>query len=150
VSVLLGTCPDTVTYDGQAAICLEAAARRFRGPAPEPLPFSVREEDGLMVIDWSETFRALCAAPPPPGDIPRVAAAFHLAVAAAAAEMVRYGLSMTPHRVVGLSGGVFMNGMLNDLPAPRLERMGAKVLAHRRIPPNDGCIAFGQVVAAGR
>jgi hydrogenase maturation protein HypF len=150
VSALLGTAPRETTYDGQAAMRLEAAARKYRGAEPEALPFEAREEDGLLVVDWSETFRALCARPPPAEDAPRRAAAFHHAVAAAAAEMVGYGFSVTSHRVVGLSGGVFMNGILNDLLARRLERMRAKVLIHRRTPPNDGCIAFGQVVAAGR
>ena len=42
-----------------------------------------------------------------------------------------------------------MNRILTDLVTRRLESLGIRVLLHRRIPPNDGCIAFGQAVVAG-
>jgi hydrogenase maturation protein HypF len=50
---------------------------------------------------------------------------------------------------VALSGGVFMNRTLSDMLAPRLETLGMTVLFHRHTPPNDGCIALGQAIAAG-
>ena len=71
------------------------------------------------------------------------------AIAAAAAEMVRYGTETTGQRVVALSGGVFMNRILTGLLAPRLEDLGLTVLLHRDTPPNDGCIAIGQAIVAG-
>jgi hypothetical protein len=49
---------------------------------------------------------------------------------------------------VALSGGVFMNRILNDLLTPELEAMGLQVLRHRRTPPGDGGIALGQTVVA--
>ena len=63
--------------------------------------------------------------------------------------MVEYALGSSPLRRVALSGGVFMNGILNDLLVPALEQKGLDVLVHRRVPPNDGGIALGQAVVAG-
>jgi hydrogenase maturation protein HypF len=150
VSALLGIAPVMATYDGQAAIRLETAAGRFSGSRPDPLPFAGRREGGMFVIDWSGAIHLLADAVPDAQDVPRHAMAFHHAIAAAAEEMVRYGFSTTPHRCVGLSGGVFMNRILTDLLAVRLRRAGAEVLVHRNTPPNDGAIALGQVAVAGR
>ena len=75
--------------------------------------------------------------------------AAHVAIAAAAAEMVRYGTKTTGQRVVALSGGVFMNRILTGLLTPQIEALGLCVLLHRDTPPNDGGIAVGQAIVAG-
>jgi hydrogenase maturation protein HypF len=51
---------------------------------------------------------------------------------------------------VALSGGCFQNRLLTELTVTRLEADGVKVYWHQRVPPNDGGIALGQVVAAAR
>jgi hydrogenase maturation protein HypF len=51
---------------------------------------------------------------------------------------------------VVLSGGCFQNRLLTELTVARLQAEGVKVYWHQRIPPNDGGIALGQVVAAAR
>jgi hydrogenase maturation protein HypF len=50
---------------------------------------------------------------------------------------------------VALSGGVFQNVLLVDATVAGLEAGGFTVLTHRRVPPNDGGISFGQAVVAG-
>ena len=92
--------------------------------------------------------RATCQ-PTPTATCAAWAYAAHAGIAAAAAEMVRYGTEATGQRVVALSGGVFMNRILTGLLAPRLEDLGLTVLLHRDTPPNDGCIAIGQAIVAG-
>jgi len=102
----------------------------------------------MLWIDWSDAFRLLFSAESAPPATSWAYAA-HVAVAAAGAEMVRYGMEATSHRVVALSGGVFMNRILTALLVPQLEAMGLTVLQHRHTPPNDGCIATGQAIVAG-
>jgi hydrogenase maturation protein HypF len=51
---------------------------------------------------------------------------------------------------VALSGGCFQNKYLTELAIRRLRDEGFKPYWHQRIPPNDGGIALGQIVAAAR
>jgi hydrogenase maturation protein HypF len=80
-----------------------------------------------------------------PGEI---AAALHETVAAgAAAACAEAG----EPRTVVLSGGSFQNLRLLESTRARLEELGFRVLTHRRVPPNDGGISYGQAaVAAAR
>ncbi len=148
-SALLGIAPETVTYEGQSAIRLEAAARRATRRDVPHLPFSAVEKEGGLVISWREAFSLLADARLTAGREEEWAFAAHGAIADAAVFMVNYGLSRGAAGPVALSGGVFMNRILTDLVVPRLEAQGVRVLLHRRVPPNDGCIALGQAVVAG-
>ncbi len=49
---------------------------------------------------------------------------------------------------VALSGGVFMNRYLVEHALAALEAVGFTVAVNRDLPPNDGCISFGQAVVA--
>ncbi len=148
-SAVLGIAPETVTYEGQSAIRLEAAARRaMRRDLPYP-PFACVETKDKLVVDWRGAFSFLADARPTAGSENEWAYAVHCAIADAAVLMVKYGLSHGAACPVALSGGVFMNRILTDLVVPRLESQGVRVLLHRRVPPNDGCIALGQAVVAG-
>jgi hydrogenase maturation protein HypF len=138
-----------ISHEGQAAIELEGLASTSERGA---YPMSVRNGDGdLAILDATESIRALI------GDLARgtaielAAARFHNALAAATAlacarEAERHGLGR-----VALSGGVFCNRLLVERTAGELRRAGLEVLIARRLPPNDGQIAYGQVaVAAAR
>ena len=145
----LGVAPDRITYEGQAAIRLEAVAlRHAERSGVQPVPYRAAEQDAMLRVDWRDAFCRLFEAGRP-ADTGYWAVALHLAVARAAAEMVDYAVSNSPLRTVVLSGGVFMNRLLNELLVPALRDMGLLVLVHETVPPNDGCIALGQAVAAG-
>ena len=47
-----------------------------------------------------------------------------------------------------LSGGCFQNALLSALAGSRLRRAGFRVYCHVGLPPNDGAIAAGQILAA--
>ena len=47
---------------------------------------------------------------------------------------------------VALSGGVFQNALLLELTLKGLHARGFQVITHRRVPPNDGGIALGQLL----
>ena len=51
---------------------------------------------------------------------------------------------------VVLSGGCFQNRYLAEHAVRRLQAEGFRPYWHQRVPPNDGGIALGQIVAALR
>jgi len=146
---LLGIAPHAITYEGQPAIRLEACARRHSGRTVPALPFDTHERNGLLEIDWAPAFARIGDPSVPAARQADRAMAVHQAVADAAFTMLEYGLQSSPFHTVALSGGVFMNSILNDLLIPRIEQAGVRPLIHRTTPPNDGCISFGQAVVAG-
>ena len=148
-SSALGVAPARITYEGQAAIRLEAAAANAVGDAAVELPFGSAERNGLFEVDWTPTFALLADRTVVDGNEDGLALALHDAVARAAVAMVQFGFGHSQSRTVALSGGVFMNRVLTSKLVPMLETAGAMPLIHRQTPPNDGCIAFGQAVIAG-
>ena len=108
------------------------------------------EHEGLLHVDWSAAFAQLADPAATSGREAQWALALHHAVAQAALRMVDYSTGSSPLRTIALTGGVFMNQILNERLIPALEARGWRVLIHRQTPPNDGCIALGQAVIAGR
>ncbi|MFC8546771.1 carbamoyltransferase HypF [Streptomyces sp. NPDC057273] len=152
VSSLAGICHHA-GYEAQAAIELEAAT--LREPA---LP-----EDGRYAFrSGSRRPGEPLAADPAPllaavvedvlGGTPAavVAARFHHAVARLVRTICAAARSETGVETVALTGGVFANVVLSSACARGLREDGFTVLRHRRIPPNDGGLALGQLVVAGR
>lgn len=148
-SMILGLAPREITYEGEPAINLESAARAWSGGTLPDIPVRTVEEDGFLWVDWAPAFRHLFEVPSARDDAGRWAMAAHVAVARAATTMIEFALSKVAVRSVGLSGGVFMNRILNELLDRHLGSIGVKVLRHRETPPGDGGIALGQVVVAG-
>ncbi|MCI0477333.1 MAG: hypothetical protein L0Y55_13885, partial [Anaerolineales bacterium] len=148
-----------VSFEGQAAMAVEYLADVS---VSEAYPLRVKDEvksqkdektssfilhPSSFVLDWQPLLESVLA------DLSRgtergiIAARFHNAlVQAIVAVAQRIG---EPN--VSLSGGCFQNRLLTERAATRLTQAGFRVLLHRRVPPNDGCISLGQVaVAAAR
>jgi hydrogenase maturation protein HypF len=137
----------TVSYEGQAAIELEAAAQGDHGR----YPFAVRDGQRGLVLDPRETIRALSAELAEGVAIHKVASRFHAAVAAATAEACLRTSETIGTELVVLSGGVFQNRRLIEETSQLLAAGGLRVLAPQLLPANDGGIAYGQAaVAAAR
>ncbi len=145
-----------ITYEAQAAVELEAAARTWRRTSgdpgsSEPLPFPVvTGPTGLPVLDPGPLVRALVtsyAAGMPAGEL---AWAFHQALATASAELALGAAERTGVTTVGLSGGVFVNRLLLAASVACLRERGLQVLTHARVPANDGGLALGQAAVGHR
>ncbi len=76
--------------------------------------------------------------------IGEISAKFHKALVEA---IVAVAKQIGESRVV-LSGGCFQNRYLTERAVRRLEAEGFWPYWHQRVPPNDGGIALGQVIAA--
>ncbi|WP_441248077.1 carbamoyltransferase HypF [Kitasatospora sp. McL0602] len=152
VSSLAGVC-HLAGYEAQAAIELEAAA--YRADAGAGYSFGLGPGDPARggaesVADPAPVLAAVVAdlrAGVGPGVI---AARFHAAVAG----LVRQACGQVQERegvgTVVLSGGVFANALLSSGCSSGLVEDGFEVLRHRRVPPNDGGLALGQVMVAAR
>jgi hydrogenase maturation protein HypF len=147
VAVLCGL-PPRVSYEGQAAIELEACAGARDGAA---YALEIAGEDGRRVMDPRAALCALSddlAAGVPPAV---VAQRFHEGVAVATAAVCAEAAERHDLAVVALSGGVFQNRMLLERTAELLSVAGLRALVPQQLPPNDGGIAYGQAaVAAAR
>lgn len=159
VAAACGLAPDRVSYEGEAAMRLEAAGRfctRTEDNCPYAFAIAAAGGDGLIEIDptpmWRELLDDLARGEP---DM-LVAARFHDgfadALVAAAIEVVRREAEIgRVIATVALSGGVFHNRLLLDRIASELDRHGLNVLLHGMVPAGDGGLALGQaVVTAAR
>ena len=111
-------------------------------------PKSTAQDTSVVLFDAASTFKALLDDRAAGVPVPVIARRFHDAFVQAvvdAAELVR---SVYDIQTVTLSGGVFMNRYLLEHALPALESAGFTAAVNRDLPPNDGCISFGQAVVA--
>jgi hydrogenase maturation protein HypF len=145
VSALIGV-RSRISYEGQAAIELEALAEQ--GGEVEPYPYRVQEEWG-QVLDFAPAVAAICADLAGGRSRADIARAFHRTVARGVLDVCRRLKRETGYVRVVLSGGVFQNRLLTEEVADLLADEGFKVYCHRLVPPNDGGLALGQAAIAG-
>ncbi|MCX2951500.1 carbamoyltransferase HypF [Lentzea sp. NEAU-D7] len=139
-SALLGLCEEN-SYEGEAAVLLEAAAAGHDGPS---FDWKLHRRDGMWVYDPVPTLRDLVTCGDPTGV---AAARFHTTIAEVTAALVREVADGVT--TVCLGGGVFQNRRLVD--AVTRELGDFQVLVGERVPVNDGGISYGQAaVAAAR
>ena len=128
----LGVC-QTVTYEAQAAMELEAAARRcthhHNATAADVAGLVDLLNDGL-----ANGTPTIC-----------LARMFHEALAHLLAGAVNSAVEGPD--VIGMTGGVFANRLLSAYLARDLETLGHKVIRHQVVPSNDGGLALGQALA---
>jgi hydrogenase maturation protein HypF len=147
-----------VTYEGQAAVGLEAAAwsacatgshgrRLAAGPAASAGSYEFELADG-WVLDPRAVIRAVYADLQAGLDRGVVAARFHDSVARATVSAVTGLADERGLATAVLSGGVFQNRLLLESVSVGLERAGLRVLIPERLPPNDGGISYGQAAVA--
>jgi len=136
-----------ISYDGQAAIELEAAAA-VGGEHP-PYDFGLSSEgDAPLAIDLRPAVRAIAADLHAKVGVPVVAARFHRTLARAIAVACSAAREVGAPSTVALSGGCFQNRLLSELATAELVARGFDVLSHARIPCNDGGLALGQAAVA--
>jgi hydrogenase maturation protein HypF len=128
------------SFEGQAAMELEYAL----GDATEDaaLPFAVRSQGNQLVLDWEPAVRAVLAEPARS----HLPARFHNMLIEMAVEVAK---RIGEPNVV-LSGGCFQNRYLTERMVARLRAAGHRPYWHQRVPPNDGGIALGQLMAMQR
>ncbi len=134
-----------VTYEGQAAIELEAACDDSERGAYE---MTVSTIGAMALIDPRPAVAAVAADVAGGVAIGAIASRFHAGVARATVEVcTALAEAHATDRVV-LSGGVFQNRRLLEAVSAGLAAAGLRVLVPQRLPVNDGAIAYGQAAVA--
>jgi hydrogenase maturation protein HypF len=128
------------SFEGQAAMQLEFALASAK--EDNSYPYVIRSEGDVLVLDWEPAVRAVLAEP---ATDPAIASArFHNTLVDMAVDVAtRIG-----EKNVVLSGGCFQNRYLTERMVSRLLGAGYRPYWHQRVPPNDGGIALGQIMAA--
>ncbi|MFJ4655130.1 carbamoyltransferase HypF [Nocardia sp. NPDC088792] len=135
-----------VDYEAQAAIEWEGLARGI-GPGVAGYRFGITEAgtDEPVVIDPAPVLAEVIADIRDGRSPAVIGARFHTGVARLVLDIaLHHGDPATP---VALSGGVFQNALLLGTVVHLLRDNGFHVISHRRVPPNDGGLAFGQLLA---
>jgi hydrogenase maturation protein HypF len=146
VASILGLCHET-TYEGQAAIELEAAASGAE--APEGYAFAFRDGDPFQV-DMRPAIEAIVQNFFARAPIPDIAARFHQTMADVVVDAcLRIRQSDGLNRVC-LSGGSFQNLRLYSQATKGLRERAFEVFVHHRVPANDGGLSLGQAVIANQ
>ncbi len=152
VAGAIGICRESCSYEGQAAITLEAIAEDYLlnySEEIEPYPFIVAQlEYPLFSIEPRPMWSALLADLRNNIPVRMMAAKFHLGLAEAISTMVeRLSVETSFHQVI-LTGGVFQNQILLNQVRDHLLIKNLEVLTHSQVPSNDGGLSLGQAVIA--
>ena len=149
MSALLGICTNP-TYDAEAPMLLEATL--YRGDAPDsstPCRFAVRDGgDGCIELDPRPVVEAILDGVAGGTPIPVLSRWFHESLGDALILACGRARASTGLSAVALSGGVLANRFLRTRLVGGLADAGFTVLEHLGLPPNDGCISYGQAVVA--
>lgn len=163
VSALLGLCTEP-SYEGEAAVLLDGCraaedmSNEAAAQAAERYGFgfqknaataqSTAHDTSVLLLDGAPVLQAILDDLQDGVPSPIISLRFHRAVVqamVAVAELVRsaYGIG-----AVVLSGGCFMNRFLAEQSVDALGARGFTVALNGSLPPNDGCVSYGQAVVA--
>jgi hydrogenase maturation protein HypF len=136
----------SVDFEGQAAMALEFAIGDCSTVAAYPMPLSRQAGELPLILDWRPMLKHIIA--DQKAGIPRaeIAAKFHNTLVAG---LISVAKACGQQRVI-LSGGCFQNRYLIEKSVNGLLEVGMQPYWHQRVPPNDGGIALGQIIAAQR
>ena len=154
VAAAIGICREQCSYEGQAAIEMEALIdEKILNKRKETLtyPFNLNFLDSIYYIDPQPMWKALLKDLQQQTSRKIIAEKFHVGLAIAIVKTVNTLRQQHPINYVALTGGVFQNRILLTQVSKRLQASGIKVLTHSLVPCNDGGLSLGQaVIAAAR
>jgi hydrogenase maturation protein HypF len=143
VAALLGLASE-VTFEGQAAIALEAAAERG---IDERYDFAI-EGDEPGILDFRPAILEIVKDISRGRRVGEISACFHNTLSAAIGEVCG-NIGADDGRVC-LSGGSFQNLYLLGRTVVELRRRGFGVFMHAQVPANDGGLSLGQAMIANQ
>ncbi|HLO83691.1 MAG TPA: carbamoyltransferase HypF [Nostocaceae cyanobacterium] len=154
VAVAIGICREECSYEGQAAINLEALVDvniLNNDKEIQNYPFKVDFLDSIYCIDPSPMWLALLTDLQQRVTPEEIATKFHKSLTNAVVKIVQHLTVENTINNVVLTGGVFQNRILLEQVTKNLQKLDINVLTHSLVPANDGGLSLGQaVIAAAR
>ncbi|RXA19597.1 carbamoyltransferase HypF [Methanosarcina sp. MSH10X1] len=146
-AAMLGVCKIR-TYDGEPAMKLESAARKSTHTVDLPVIIKKDMNSGLPVLDTTELLMGVydLSGKYSSSDL---AFAVEESLAKGVSELAASLAAKRGLEKIGLSGGVAYNDHITSCIAETVREAGFEFLAHCQVPCGDGCISFGQALAAG-
>jgi hydrogenase maturation protein HypF len=146
---------DRVSYEGQAAVELEALASPVALAGSYPFAIELRQVEGSgesqLLIDTRPLIAAIAEEANRQVDAALISRRFHSTLVEVIAQVCSQLREATGLGAVVLSGGVFLNTLLTSEVTSRLRKEGFRAFRHRLVPPNDGGLSLGQLaIAAAR
>jgi hydrogenase maturation protein HypF len=129
-------------YEGQAAMELEFASNGVEIDAT--YLYNMVEDGSSLVVDWEPMVHQIIDDLSTGKPTSHISAKFHNTLADVIVEVAK----RSGEQQVALSGGCFQNKYLTEAAVYQLQHAGFRPYWHQRVPPNDGGIALGQVMAA--
>lgn len=131
-----------ITFEGQAAMWLEALALRGDGAETYPFPFANGE------LDFRPLLQAVAEERKRGRKQPEIARAFQRGVAQGLCAAITALRQLQQLDTVVLSGGVFQNELLLSDVRDLLSGEALAIWTNHAVPPNDGGISLGQAALA--
>lgn len=140
IAALLGM-GEAVSFEGEAAMKVEYLCIED----DQIYPYSITEKQSL-IIDWEPMVMRIAQELREGIQKEIIARRFHNTLIEIIVEIA----CMSKLPAVVLTGGCFQNKILLEESIKRLQEKGIKVYWNEKVPPNDGGLAVGQVMAAAR
>jgi hydrogenase maturation protein HypF len=131
---------DKTSYEGEAAMMLEAAASAWlsKKPITSRQGYNISSESSENA--FTNLFHLIIDDKKNNISTGEIAARFHLSLV----NLIRHEAEKQEVKTIAFSGGVFQNGLLVDLIKTILQD-DYQLLFHQRLSPNDENIAYGQL-----
>ncbi len=150
VAAGLGLCFDAASYEGQAAIELEALAEGSMGEAGQGYGAALLPGEPAQ-LSWAPLWTTILQDLAAGTDRAIIAARFHRGVIETVAATAHSLAEAHGCEIAVLTGGVFQNKILLEGVSERLTGLGLKAVAPAAFPANDGGVSLGQaLIAAAR
>ncbi|MGK7946491.1 MAG: carbamoyltransferase HypF [Microcystaceae cyanobacterium] len=140
VSALLG-CYQKVSFEGQAAMALEFTLPEL--DCDDYYSFNISEQG---IIYWQMMIREILEDMQQNMSASLISAKFHNTLV----EIIATIAQQVGLKTIVLTGGCFQNAYLTEKTLLTLQEKQFNPYTHRHLPPNDGAIAVGQIMAVLR
>lgn len=143
VSALVGCCLKN-QFEGHAAAVLEAQAMKCEKNQRLHYSIPLLKNDEMWFMDWRGLIQEIFTHARQGIKVDQIAFAFHSALADSIIQIAQ----IAGQKKVLLSGGVMQNKLLVEETIGKLLASGFEAYWHHDIPPNDGGLSVGQMMAA--